>query len=313
MQRYLLRRLLTTIPVLAVVAVITFSLLRLAPGDPAAVLLGDYATSESLARMRQALGLDKPIYQQFVIWIGNALRGDLGDSLFLGRSVVRSISERLEATLSLAILAELLAIVIGVPLGTLAAWRAHTWIDRTAMFFAVLGFSLPVFWLGINFILLFGVALRLLPAQGYRDISEGLVPWLRHLILPVITLGLISSAIITRMTRSSVLEILREDYIRTARAKGLGERIVLTRHALKAASTPIVTVIGLSFAGLVAGVVITETVFNIPGVGRLIVGAVLSRDYPVIQGTILMVAALYVFINLVVDIMYAYLDPRVKY
>jgi peptide/nickel transport system permease protein len=301
------------IPVLLVVATITFALLHLTPGDPAAVLLGDQATPEDIARIRQKLGLERPIYIQYGLWLIRVFQGDLGESLFLNRSVVRAIGERLEPTLSLAILAELIAVSLAIPLGVLAAWKANTWVDRTVMVFAVLGFSIPVFWLGLNFIFLFSVKLRLLPVAGYQPLAEGFLPFLRYLILPAVTLGLIHAALIARMTRSSMLEVLREDYIKTARAKGLSETLVLMRHAFRSASVPVVTIIGLSFAGLVTGVVVTETVFSIPGVGRLIVSAVLTRDYPLIQGVILLVACAYVFINLAVDLLYVYLDPRIRY
>ena len=313
MQRYLAQRLLASLPVLLVVAFLTFGILQFAPGDPAAVLLGEQATREDILRLRHKLGLDRPIPLQFAIWMGHVLRGDLGESLFSGQPVTKAIAERLEPTLSLALFAIIIALLLALPLGVLAAWRANTWVDRAVMVFAVLGFSIPAFWLGINLIYLFGVQLRLLPVMGYQPLSGGLGPYLKHLILPSVTLGLISAALIARITRASMLEVLREDYIRTARAKGLGERVVLLRHALKAASIPILTIIGLAFAGLITGVVVTETVFAIPGVGRLIVGAVVHRDYPIIQGAILLVAASYVFVNLVVDILYSYLDPRVRY
>ncbi|MFN3974184.1 MAG: ABC transporter permease [Dehalococcoidia bacterium] len=313
MSTYVVQRLLAAIPVLLLVGLITFALLRVTPGDPAAVLAGEYATPENIARIRTQLGLDQPVYIQLGRWLGQVLRGDLGDSLFTGYKVTTLIRQRLEPTLSLAFLAEIVAISLALPLGILAAWRANSWIDRAVMVFAVLGFSVPVFWLGFNLIWLFSVNLGLLPAAGYTAISQGLWPWLKSLILPAVTLGLIFSALIARMTRASMLEILREDYIRTARAKGLGERVVLLRHALKNAAVPIVTIIGIGFAALITGVVVTETVFALPGLGRLIVDSMLRRDYPVIQGALLLVAAAYVLVNLIVDLTYAYFDPRIRY
>ncbi|MCS7207530.1 MAG: ABC transporter permease [Dehalococcoidia bacterium] len=313
MSTYVIQRLLAAVPVLMLVGLIVFALLRVTPGDPAAVLAGEHATPENIAQIRAKLGLDQPIYVQLGRWLGQILRGDLGDSLFTGYKVTTLIRQRLEPTISLAILAEIIAVSLALPMGILAAWRANSWIDRAVMVFAVLGFSVPVFWLGFNLIWLFSVNLNLLPAAGYTPISKGFWPWLRSLILPAVTLGLVFSALIARMTRASMLEILREDYIRTARAKGLGERAVLLRHALKNAAVPIVTIIGLGFAALITGVVVTETVYALPGLGRLIVDSMLRRDYPVIQGAILLVAFAYVFINLVVDLTYAYFDPRIRY
>jgi len=263
--------------------------------------------------MRQKLGLDRPLYIQFWKWLAQLFRGDLGNSVLSGQPVLEAITERLEQTLSLSITAGCLTVFIALPLGILAAWKANTWIDRSTMVFATLGFSIPAFWVGINLIYLFSVKLRILPVMGYVPLKEGLVPFLKHLALPTLTLTLAYAALIVRMTRASMLEILREEYIRTARAKGLQERLVLLRHALKNAAIPIVTIIGISFGGLVSGVVVTETVFAIPGVGRLVVEAVANRDYPIIQGGILLVGLSYVLINLVVDLLYCYFDPRVKY
>jgi peptide/nickel transport system permease protein len=310
---YILRRLLASIPVLLLVGIITFSLLHLAPGDPAAIIAGDLASPEQVAETRRLLGLDKPFLVQVGLWFGRLLQGDLGTSIFSGHTVASLIASRLEPSLSLGLLGILLSVLIGVPLGALAAWKANTWIDRSVMFFVVVGFSVPVFWLGFNLVWLFSVSLQLLPAAQYKPLSQGVGPWLRHLILPAVTVAIVFAALIARMTRSSMLEVLREDYIRTARAKGLAERVVLVRHALKAASLPIITVIGLIFALMVTGLVVTETVFAIPGVGRLVVDAVIRRDYPVIQGVMMAVAVVYVFINLLVDVMYAYLDPRIRY
>jgi len=313
MKRYVIQRLLATLPVLVLLAIITFSILHLAPGDPSEVLLGDEATKEDVLRIRHEIGLDRPLYIQFSSWAINILRGDFGTSVFSGQPVLLAIRDRLEPTILLAIIAEILAIFIGLPLGIIAVWRVNSWIDRSAMIFAVLGFSIPSFWLGLNLIYLFSVKLQFMPVMGYVSIKEGLGPCLEHLVLPALTVSLINAALIARMTRASMLEILREDYIRTARAKGLQEKVVFLSHALKNASIPIVTVIGLSFGHLVVGLVVVETVFAIPGVGRLIVEAVLHRDYPIIQGAILLVGASYVIINLLVDLTYCYLDPRVKY
>jgi peptide/nickel transport system permease protein len=313
MTAYLVQRLLAVIPVLLLVGLITFALLRVTPGDPAAVLAGEHATPENVERIRQQLGLDRPLHVQLWRWFGRLLQGDLGDSLFTGYKVTTLIRQRLEPTLSLAVLAEIIAIALALPMGILAAWKANSWVDRGVMVFAVLGFSIPVFWLGFNLIWLFSVTLDLLPPAGYTPMSQGVWPWLRSLILPAVTLGLIFSALIARMTRASMLEILREDYIRTARAKGLAEKVVLLRHALRNAAVPIVTIIGLGFAALVTGVVVTETVFALPGLGRLIVDSMLRRDYPVIQGAILLAASAYVVINLIVDLTYAYFDPRIRY
>ncbi|HXH13659.1 MAG TPA: ABC transporter permease [Alphaproteobacteria bacterium] len=313
MRNYILKRILATIPVMAVVALFVFSLLRLTPGDPAAVIAGDYASPQDVERIRQKLGLDKPVHIQFGIWIGHLLRGDLGTSIFSGMPVTTLIAQRLEPTLALTTFTMLIAIVTAIPLGVVAAWKAGTWIDRGVMLFAVLGFSLPVFWLGFLLIYTFAINLAALPVQGYVTISQGVGPFLRHLVLPGMTLGLVYMALIARMTRASMLEVLQEDYIRTAHAKGARPGVVLLRHALKNASLPVVTIIGVGFALLIGGVVVTESVFAIPGLGRLTVDAILHRDYPVIQGVILVVSAAYVFINLLVDLSYVVLDPRIRY
>jgi len=299
--------------VVAVVAVVSFSIIHITPGDPATFMLELDATEEDVERLRHQLGLDRPILVQFYLWLGRTLRGDLGESIFLNRTVVAAIAERLEPTLSLMVLAETVALVTAIPLGVLAAKYLNTWVDRTAMFIAILGLSLPSFWLALNLIELVGVKWLLLPVAGYVPLREGFVLHLKHMIMPAFSLGFIHAALITRMTRSSMLEVLQSDYIRTARAKGLSERVVLWRHALKNAALPTVTVIGLSVLALASGAVVIEVVFAIPGVGRLIVNAVLSRDYPLIQGILLMTATVYVMINLIVDILYAYLDPRIRY
>ena len=314
MQAYILRRVLAAVPVLMVVALFTFTIVRLMPGDPAAVIGGDTATPEEIEIIRRSMGLDKPMYVQLGIWLKDIARGNLGESVHSRYSVAGLIASRVEPTVALAVVTEIITITIAVPLGVLAAWKANTWIDRSVMAFAVVGFSMPVFWLGFMLMWLFGIRLEWLPVASYEPLfTAGFIPFIRHLILPGLTLGLVFVALIARMTRASVLEILREDYIRTARAKGLSDTVVLLRHAMKNAALPIVTIIGLGIALLLTGVVITETVFAIPGLGRLTADAILHRDYPVIQGVILVVAAAYVLINLAVDITYAYFDPRIRY
>ena len=313
MYGYFFRRLLGTIPVMLVVAVFIFLMLRLTPSDPAAVIAGDNATTEQVAQIRTQLGLDRPMMQQFFIWSGKVLRGDLGESFFFKKTVASLIGERIEPTLSLALFTMVLAVLIAVPLGVLAAHRQGSWIDRIVMGFSVLGFSMPSFVVAYLLIYLFAVWLNWLPVQGYQRIAEGLGGWVRGLVLPSLTLSVIFVALIARMTRTSMLEVLSEDYIRTARAKGQSERKVLFRHALRNAAVPIVTVIGLAVALLIGGVIVTESVFTIPGLGRLTVDAVLARDYPTIQAVILLFSFVYVMINLTVDMMYTLLDPRIRY
>ena len=298
---------------MGVVALFVFALLRLTPGDPAAIIAGDYATTQDVARIRAALGLDRPLLVQIGIWLSQVVRGDLGTSIFSGLPVITLIKQRLEPTVALTVLAMLLAVVTAVPLGALAAWKQGSWVDRLVMGLAVSGFSMPVFWLGFLLVYLFSVWLGVLPVQGYRPLSGGFIPFIRHLVLPALTLSLVFMALIARMTRASVLTVLGEDYIRTAFAKGLAPWSVLTRHALKSASLPIVTVIGVGFALLIGGAVVTESVFALPGIGRLSVDAILRRDYPVIQGVILVVSGVYVLLNLLVDLLYLLLDPRIRY
>jgi peptide/nickel transport system permease protein len=310
---FVARRLLATIPVMAIVGIIVFSLLYLTPGDPAAVLAGEQATAEDIERLRVDLGLDQPYLIRLAQWSGDVLRGDLGTSIFSRRPVMDLIIQRLEPTIALTIASLLIAILIAVPLGVVAAWKSGQFVDRAAMSFAVLGFSVPVFVLSYLLIALFSVKLQLLPVQGYVPIAYGFGPFARHLILPALSLGIINAALIARITRTTMVEVLNQDYIRAARAKGLSMRRVLIRHALKNAAVPIVTVIGISFALLISGVVVTETVFNIPGLGRLTVDAILRRDYPVIQGVILVFSATYVVVNLLVDLSYRLFDPRIKH
>ncbi len=313
MFAFLARRLLSTIPVLLIVAVLVFLMLRLTPGDPAAVLAGDAATTEQIAKIRTNLGLDRSIPEQFAIWFGHMLTGDLGESFYYKTKVTTLIGQRLEPTLSLALLTITIAVLVAVPLGVLAAWRFGGWLDRALMGFSVLGFSIPVFVLAYLLIWLVSLRLGWLPVQGYQRVADGVGPWLRHLALPAITLSVIYIALIARVTRASVLETLGEDYIRTARAKGLPESTVLMRHALTNAAVPIITVIGIGIALLIGGVVVTESVYAIPGLGRLTVDAVLARDFPTIQGVILLFSFVYVAINLLVDLSYVFFDPRIRY
>ncbi|MCC7152034.1 MAG: ABC transporter permease [Rubrivivax sp.] len=313
MLKFLARRLLSTIPVLLIVAVLVFLVLRLTPGDPAAVLAGDAASTEQIAQIRQALGLDRSVPEQFLIWFTRMLGGDLGQSYYYKTEVTSLIAQRLEPTLSLALLTIILAVLVAVPLGVLAAWRFGGWLDRALMTFSVLGFSIPVFVLAYMLIWLVSLKLGWLPVQGYKPLAEGAGAWLRQLVLPATTLSVIYIALIARVTRASVLETLGEDYIRTARAKGLPEARVLLRHALANAAVPIVTVIGIGIALLIGGVVVTESVYAIPGLGRLTVDAVLARDFPTIQGVILFFSVVYVLVNLLIDLSYVFLDPRIRY
>jgi peptide/nickel transport system permease protein len=310
---FVARRVLAVVPVLFVVAVIVFAILRAVPGDPAAVIAGDSATPEQVAALREKLGLEKPVVTQFAIWLGGVLRGDLGESYFFRKPVAELIVQRLEPTLALGLAALSIAVSVAVPLGVVAAFRQGTWIDRAVMGLSVAGFSMPVFVLGYLLVWIFSVQLEWLPVQGYARIADGLGPFLERLLLPAVTLALVYVALVARITRTSVLEVLNEDYVRTARAKGLRERDVLTRHALRNAAVPILTVVGIGLAVLIGGAVVTESVFAIPGLGRLTVEAVLSRDFPVIQALILLFATGYVFVNLAIDIGYAVLDPRIRY
>ncbi|TMJ72037.1 MAG: ABC transporter permease [Alphaproteobacteria bacterium] len=313
MFSYVLRRLAATIPVMVIVAVLVFLMLRLTPSDPAAIIAGDNANAEQVAEIRKRLGLDQPILTQFVIWSSKTLQGDLGESFFFKKQVAELILDRLEPTLSLAFFTILLAVLIAIPLGVLAAYRHGSWLDRIVMGFSVLGFSVPVFVIGYALIYVFAIELNWLPVQGYQRLAQGFGGWLQRLILPSVTLSVIYVALIARITRTSVLEVMNEDYIRTARAKGQTERKVLVRHALANAAVPIVTVIGLGVALLIGGVVVTESVYTIPGLGRLTVDAVLARDYPTIQAVILLFSLTYVLINLLVDVTYTFFDPRIRY
>jgi peptide/nickel transport system permease protein len=308
----LIRRLLSVVPVMAIVAIAVFLLLHFAPGDPAAIIAGDNATPQNIAQIRVALGLDQPVWRQFLVWTGSVLTGDLGRSIFWGDPVVTLIAERTEPTLSLAFTTLLVSVALAIGLGVVAAARAGAWIDRLVMGFAVLGFSVPVFVVGYLLIFFFAIDLKWLPVQGYTPLREGVLPWLRNLVLPSIALGLAYVALIARITRTTMLEVLEEDYIRTARAKGVAAAPTLLRHALKNAAVPVATVVGNGVALLIGGVVITETVFNIPGIGRLVVDAIARRDYPIIQGVIMVFSGVYVLVNLMVDLSYTLFDPRIR-
>ena len=313
MLGYLFRRVLAAIPVMGVVALFVFLLLRVTPGDPAAILAGDNATPEQLERIRTSLGLNEPLYTQFFTWIGKLLHGDLGVSLISNVPVLKMIGQRVEPSISIALSTIILAVVVAVPLGVIAAWKHGTWVDRLVMGLSVLGFSVPVFVVGYVLIEVFAIDLRWLPVQGFKSLAAGFGPFVERLVLPTLTLSFIYVALIARMTRAAMLDVLGEDYVRTARAKGISEVAVMMRHALRNAAVPVITVIGTGFALLISGVVVTESVFNIPGIGRLTVDAVLARDYPVIQAMILLTSLIYVVVNLLIDVAYTLLDPRIRY
>jgi peptide/nickel transport system permease protein len=313
MFAYVVRRVLATIPVMAVVALFVFSLLYIAPGDPAAVIAGDQATPADIERIRASLGLDRPYLVRFGAWVWDIMRGDLGVSIFTNLPVSTMIAQRIEPTLSLMVVTLLLAVSVAVPMGVLAAANQGTVIDRAVMGFAVLGFSVPVFVVGYVLAYVFALELDWLPVQGYTPFSRGFGPWIENLILPAIALGTVYIALIARITRATMLEVLGQDYIRTAKAKGVGQRAILFLHALKNAAVPIVTVIGIGIALLIGGAVVTESVFAIPGLGRLTVDAILRRDYPVIQGVVLLFSFVYVLVNLVIDLLYTLFDPRIRY
>jgi peptide/nickel transport system permease protein len=313
MLDFIARRLVAIIPVLAVVALFVFFMLRLTPGDPAAVIAGDNATSDQIADIREKLGLNLPIWQQFGIWLGNMLQGNFGESFFFKKTVAELIAQRLEPTLALSVCTLILAVSTAVPLGVIAAYRQGSILDRVVMGFSVLGFSVPSFVIGYCLIYVFAIELGWLPVQGYTRIGTDFGAFVERMILPSVTLGIIYVALIARITRASVLEVLNEDYIRTARAKGLSNRVVLMRHALRNAAVPILTVIGVGIALLIGGAVVTESVFGLPGLGRLTVEAVLSRDFPTIQAVILLFSVVYVLINLLIDIGYTIFDPRIRY
>ena len=313
MKEYVFKRILAMLPVVLIVAVITFSLIHIVPGDPAIILGGETATVEDLEKIRKSLGLDKPLVQQFLIWSGNVLRGDLGVSPGSRFEVSLLIKQRIEPTLSIGVYALVVKMLVAIPLGVLAAWKANTWIDRSSMILAVLSFSIPVFWLEYNMIFLFAVNLGWMPAIGYEPISGGIASWFKSITMPSIAVGLVAAGLTSRVTRSTMLEILNDDYVRTARAKGLAERVVLVRHALRNAAVPILTIIGLGLATMIGGLIVTEQVFAIPGMGRLVVDSISKRDYPVIQGIFLIIALFAVAVNLIIDLAYVYFDPRIRY
>jgi peptide/nickel transport system permease protein len=313
MLTYVIRRVIATIPVMAVVALVVFSLLYVTPGDPAAIIAGEQASPADIERIRASLGLDQPFLVRFGEWVWQLLRGDLGTSIFTNLPVTTMIAQRFEPTLSLMAVTLCLSIALAVPMGVVAAWKAGTFIDRLIMAFAVFGFSVPVFVIGYLLAYVFSLELEWLPVQGYTPLSQGVGPWFENLILPAVTLGCVYIALIARITRATMLEVLQQDYIRTARAKGVGQHDILYIHALKNASVPIVTVIGIGIALLIGGAVVTESVFAIPGLGRLTVDAILRRDYPIIQGLVLLFSFLYVLINLAIDLVYTLLDPRIRY
>ena len=312
MPEFIVRRLVGTLPVLAVVTVFVFLMLRLIPGDPAAVIAGDNASPEQIELIREKLGLNEAIWSQFGIWITHLFQGNLGESFFFKRTVAELIEQRIEPTLALAFCTLIIAIAVAVPIGVLAAYRQGTAFDRIVMILSVIGFSVPGFVVGYGMIYVFSTTLNLLPVQGYVRLHDDVLGSLRHLVLPSLTLSVGFIALISRMTRAAVIEVLKEDYIRTARAKGLSDKIILIRHALRNAAVPVLTIIGTSVAVLMGGVVVTETVFGLPGIGRLTVEAVLSRDFPTIQAIILMFSVVYVLINLLIDILYTICDPRIR-
>jgi peptide/nickel transport system permease protein len=312
MMTQIIRRLLTLLPVLAVVGITVFLLGRLIPGDPAAVMAGEFATPEQVERIRRAMGLDKPLPVQFVTWVQHLLQGDLGTSFYLKQPVAEALRKRLVATGLLTIAALLVSIVIGIPSGVAAAVYRSSWIDRLTMLFSLFGVCVPTFWLAILLVMLFAVNLGMLPATGYVSPEEGVMRTFRTLLLPALALGVSRAAFLTRLVRTAMLDVLYEDYVRTARSKGLRERLVLARHVFPNILVPTITAIGNSVGGLLSGAVTTEIIFNIPGIGRLMIHSVARRDYPVIQGVVLTAAVIYVLVNLAVDIAYPLVDPRMR-
>jgi len=313
MWTFIARRLLLMIPVVIFVGILTFLLIRLIPGDPAAQMLGLDAKPQEIEALRRQMGLDQPIYTQFFIWAARVVRGDLGHSIFLNQPVSVAIVEHLECTVSLALLALTYAVLVSVPIGVIAAVKQNAWQDKLVMAFALFGVSAPSFWLGLVGIFVFAVYLGWFPSQGYEMLKDGMRQWLWFISLPALSLGVQTAALIARMTRSSMLEVLRQDYIRTARAKGLMEKLVVFKHAFKNGLIPVITVVGMTLGQLLGGAVITETVFSLPGIGQLVITAIKNRDYPMVQGVIMFIAMTYVCANLLVDLLYGWLDPRIKY
>lgn len=313
MPRYLAGRVAALLPVLLVVGVTAFLLLHLIPGDPASVILGPDATAAQVARLRHEMGLDRPLPVQLTLWFGRLIRGDLGDSIFLRQTVAQAIWQHLGPTAALTALAEILAIGVAIPSGVLAAWKRNSRFDQAFMSAVLLGVSVPSFWLGLNLILVFAVAVRWFPVAGYESPLHGVGPWLGHLVLPATALAFTQAGLIARMARDATIEVLDEDFIRTARSKGVTEALVLVKHALRNSLIPTVTVIGTSLANLLSGAVVVESVFVMPGLGNLVVQSISRRDYPVIEGVVLFVAVVYVLVNLLVDLLYGIIDPRIRY
>lgn len=309
---YIVKRILSLIPVLFIVSLSIFAIIHITPGDPATVILGEEASPEQLKELRDELGLNQPVPQQYLNWLIGVIQGDFGDSYFMHQPVVKAIVEHLGPTFSLALIAQILSLIIAIPLGIIAAKKRGTMVDQGVMTVSLLGMSLPSFLLGLLLILLIGVSLRWLPVAGYAPLEKGFWEHIKYLIMPSIALGAIQAALIARMTRSSMLEVLNKDFIKTARSKGIHEFKIIFLHAFRNAFLPILTVIGQTFGTLIAGAVVTETIFNIPGLGQLVVNSVVRRDYPMIQGVVLFVTISYVFINLVIDILYGFIDPRVR-
>lgn len=312
MKAYIIKRLLSMIPVLLIVAVFVFFLIHFIPGDPASVMLGPEATPEEVEKLREQLGLNLPIYQQFIHWFGNLFQGDLGQSFYMDMSVIQAFVEHIGPTFSLALLAQGVSVLIAIPIGVLAARKRGSQVDRTFMLIAMLGMSIPSFLLALLLMLIFGVKLNWLPVAGYEELASGFWEHVKYLILPAISLGAIQAAVISRMTRSSMIDILSMNYIKTAKAKGVKERVIIYKHAFRNAFIPILTILGETFGSLITGAVVTETVFNLPGIGQLVVNAITRRDYAVIQGTILLIAATYLVLNLLIDLLYGVVDPRVR-
>jgi len=313
MFAYIVRRILATIPVMAVVAIFVFALLYLSPGDPAAIIAGDTATVDDIIRIRARLGLDQPFYIQFGTWLWHLLQGDLGISIFTNLPVMKLIEQRVEPTAALTVATLIVSVLAAIPMGVLAAWRAGSWIDRVVMVFAVLGFSVPVFVLAYILIFVFAIWANLLPVQGYVSITQGFWPFLSHIILPSIALGMIYAALIARITRASMLDVLAQDYIRTAQAKGVSQRRVVYKHGLRGALTPVVTMFGLDVGALLGGAIVTEAVFQLPGLGQYTLQSLYTADFPAVMGVTIVAALFIVVANLVVDITYAFMDPRVRY
>lgn len=313
MWRYIIKRVLASIPVIIIVGVITFSLLYIAPGDPAAIIGGDEANPEILERIRKDLGFDRPYHVQLGNWALNMLRGDLGTSIFSKREITELILPRLQPTLSLGVQVMVISTILGVSTGMISAWRSGSKTDRTLMFFAVLGFATPGFWLAFIMIWAFAVNLGWFPVLGYSPLGDGILKHLHSMFLPVAVNSVLAFAFISRITRSAMLDVMREDYIRTARAKGLSDFTVFLRHAMRPSAIPVVTVIGAAVAGLATGFVITESIFAIPGLGRMLVDAIVRRDYPIIQALLMVVATVLILVNLLIDVIYAYIDPRIRY